>query len=67
MQKLKEEHEDVKSQKYEFEQLCEKLKLKLERKKAKETFLKENLGFKDQELDKKEHVLRKLSQTSENA
>ena len=50
-----------------MEQFCDQMKGKLERKKAKEKYLKETLDFREQELEKKEVVLRKMSQSAEEA
>jgi hypothetical protein len=44
-----------------MEELVEQLKKKLERKKTKEHFLKDTLSYREQELEKKELVLRKMS------
>jgi len=53
--------------KNEMESLMEQLKTKLERKKAKEKYLKETMQFRDSELQKKEVVLRKMTGTAEEA
>lgn len=53
--------------KSEIDNLVEQLKIKLDRKKAKETYFKETLAYREQELEKKELVLRKVSMSAEDA
>ena len=56
--------EDLKSMlnyRQEMDGLAAKMKNKLENKKGKEKYLKEMVDYKEQELEKKETILRKVS------
>ncbi|CDW81973.1 UNKNOWN [Stylonychia lemnae] len=53
--------------KNEMDHLCDQLKTKSDKNKIKQKYLKETLQQREQELDKKEIVLRKVSQSAEDA
>ncbi|CDW89628.1 UNKNOWN [Stylonychia lemnae] len=64
---LLEEIKELKEYKHEMNNLCEQLKIKMQRKKTKLIYMRETLDYKEQELQKKEIVLRKISQSQEES
>eukprot|EP00347_Sterkiella_histriomuscorum_P024189 403332000 len=64
---MQQDLESLISYKQEMDKLVDQMNTKLERKRAKGKYMKETIEFREQELDKKELVLRKVSQSAEDA